>query len=766
MENYKGSGLKKLRKAVSKLAATRKTPKGKGQGKPKGKPIEEMLGGEGETERNVESWFLGPKGENAALFQELITQALSDHIDWRNNFHPEDPSPIPEEVKADEGFQQAVTLLRTELNELLTELRNSGPFFSMRYQGHMLWDQTLAGMAGYFAGMLYNQNNTAIEAAPFTTVLEVEAAKDICEMVGYQYDTEGIPEPWGHLTCGGSTANIEALWAARNLKYYPLSLQKPLNDSNSPLYVANNMMVKLPSGDDAQLATLDPWSTLNLGIDEILGLSERLLKEYQIQPDTVTEATSPYTLQNLGFVDFTKIFLQDTDIQTPVIFVPGSKHYSLPKGAAILGVGANQMRSIPLDIHGRMNSTILEEQIDQCLSEKRPVITVVGVLGTTEEGNVDPLKTVLDLRDNKYRPQNIEFAVHADAAWGGYFAAMLETKAVPVSTEADEPVPVLPMSDYVYAQYDNLYRTDTVTVDPHKTGYMPYPAGALCYRNMLMRSLIAFEAPYTNTGEGSEGQDEYLLGTYGIEGSKPGAAAAGVYLSHKVIPPEPSGYGKILGRTLYNCKMFHWKLLELSESAQGYGVFPVPIEDPEGPISNYASKKEFRDKLRSLLAGKRPKEILNGEHTEALELLKETGADLNILTYAFNFKNSEGNWNQDLEAANEFNRKIYDRISLKLVLPEEEDENVNAQYNVLVSTTDFQKDYYGEEFFNNYKQRLLQLPAPVNSEQDKEITVMRSVVMDPWIAENLDGSWFLDTIIAELDKVVLQVLAEMNNSSS
>ncbi|OLT69094.1 decarboxylase [Moorena producens 3L] len=734
--------------------------------KPIRQRLEEMLGGEGETKRNVESWFLGPKGENAALFQELITQALSDHIDWRNNFHPEDPSPIPDEVKDDPGYIEAVELLRTELNELLKELRNSGPFFSMRYQGHMLWDQTLAGMAGYFAGMLYNQNNTAIEAAPFTTVLEVEAAKDICEMVGYQYDTEGIPEPWGHLTCGGSTANIEALWAARNLKYYPLSLQKPLNDSNSPLYAARDMMVKLPSGDEAKLATLDPWSTLNLGIDEVLALSERLLNEYQIQPDTVTEAISPYTLQNLGFVDFTNIFLQDTDIQTPVIFVPGSKHYSLPKGAAILGVGANQMRSIPLDIHGRMNSTILEEQIDKCLSENRPVIAVVAVLGTTEEGNVDPIKTVLDLRDNKYHLQNIEFAVHADAAWGGYFAAMLETKAVPVSTEADEPVPVLPMSDYVYAQYDNLYRTDTVTVDPHKTGYMPYPAGALCYRNMLMRSLIAFEAPYTNTGEGSEGQDEYLLGTYGIEGSKPGAAAAGVYLSHKVIPPEPSGYGKILGRTLYNCKMFHWKLLELNEDpGKGYGVFPVPIEDPEGPISNYASEKEFRDKLRSLLAGKRPKEILNGEDTEALELLKETGADLNILTYAFNFKNSDGSWNQDLEAANDFNRQIYDRISLKLVLPEEEGEDVNAQYNVLVSTTDFQKDYYGEEFFNNYKQRLLQLPEPVNSEQDKEITVMRSVVMDPWIAENLDGSWFLDTIIAELDKVVLQVLAEMNNNS-
>ena len=94
----------------------------------------------------------------------------------------------------------------------------------------------------------------------------------------------------------------------------------------------------------------------------------------------------------------------------------------------------------------------------------------------------------------------LDFAVHADAAWGGYFAAMLlapsesETKT---STE-NAPVPVLPMSDYVHKQYAHLLEADTITVDPHKTGYLPYPAGALCYRNKLMRSLVAFEAPYTN----------------------------------------------------------------------------------------------------------------------------------------------------------------------------------------------------------------------------------------------------------------------------
>jgi len=32
----------------------------------------------------------------------------------------------------------------------------------------------------------------------------------------------------GHLVAGGTVANIEAIWVARNLKYYPLGLQEAL----------------------------------------------------------------------------------------------------------------------------------------------------------------------------------------------------------------------------------------------------------------------------------------------------------------------------------------------------------------------------------------------------------------------------------------------------------------------------------------------------------------------------------------------------------
>ena len=109
----------------------------------------------------------------------------------------------------------------------------------MRYQGHMLWDQALPAVIGLFAGMLYNQNNVAAEASPVTTRLEIEVGNDLCRMLGYPVPKEGKPPkpgravPWGHITSGGTVANIEALWAARNLKFAAVG-DPPAPSANCP----------------------------------------------------------------------------------------------------------------------------------------------------------------------------------------------------------------------------------------------------------------------------------------------------------------------------------------------------------------------------------------------------------------------------------------------------------------------------------------------------------------------------------------------------
>src|SRR5687767_2795440 len=115
--------------------------------------------------RAVEAWFLGPKAENADEFERLLLAAWRDHVYWRRNFHPGDPSHITGEIKRAPDYLAALDRLDEELQLLLSWLKKSVPFFSMRYQGHMNWDLTIPGLLGYFAAMLYNPNNVAFEGS-------------------------------------------------------------------------------------------------------------------------------------------------------------------------------------------------------------------------------------------------------------------------------------------------------------------------------------------------------------------------------------------------------------------------------------------------------------------------------------------------------------------------------------------------------------------------------------------------------------------------
>lgn len=98
---------------------------------------------------------------------------------------------------------------------VLTQMKDlTPPFFSSRYFGHMIWETTIPSIVGNFATMLYNPNNCAFEASPFTTLLEIEVMKEFALVFDYPKfltfnNTEGQKESysWGHLTCGGTVAN-------------------------------------------------------------------------------------------------------------------------------------------------------------------------------------------------------------------------------------------------------------------------------------------------------------------------------------------------------------------------------------------------------------------------------------------------------------------------------------------------------------------------------------------------------------------------------
>src|SRR5262249_47762197 len=146
-----------------------------------------------------------------------------------------------EEMRRSPEYESSVRTLGDEFERLLDRLKGSTPFWSYRWQSHMNWDTCLPAVVAYFAATLYNPNNVAAEASPVTTPLEIEVGDDLCKMLGFSVPSEsqvaaGAVRPWGHITCDGSVANLEGMWAARNLKFYPVSLAAALR--SEPLLAA------------------------------------------------------------------------------------------------------------------------------------------------------------------------------------------------------------------------------------------------------------------------------------------------------------------------------------------------------------------------------------------------------------------------------------------------------------------------------------------------------------------------------------------------
>jgi glutamate/tyrosine decarboxylase-like PLP-dependent enzyme len=706
--------------------------------------------------RALEAWFLGPRAENADLLERLVVQAVRDQAYWRRNYHPEDPVHVTAAVKRSPEYADALGRLEEGFDGLLAFLKKSVPFFSMRYQGHMNWETTLPALLGYFAGMLYNPNNVAFEGSTATTLLELLVGDDLCRMLGYKVPgldaapAAQAPRPWGHLTCDGTVANIEAMWAARNLKYYPLALRAALLD-DTRLAGARARVAVTPAGGTSPvpLVSLDTWQALNLRVDEILGLAGAVAGALGLDGGEglalVGDAVRPYSLQTMGLQAFGERFC--AGIAAPAVFVPGTRHYSFPKAAALLGLGAAQLRDVAVDADARLDIADLRRRLLACAGERRPVLMAVAVMGSTEESAVDPLTGVLALREELRAAHGLDFVVHADAAYGGYYAALdredFDMPAPGAQFAQAAPVQHVTLSPHCRDQYAALGQADSITVDPHKSGYIPYPAGALCYRNSLMRTLVTFAAPVVYHGDA-----EPTVGIYGVEGSRPGAAAAAVYLSHRVIRPSQSGYGYILGRALYGCKRLYARLLEVGRGRAFY-VVPLPRIPATIPGADERARADYLVRHVSRPDDDPPPDL--GTHLRAM------GPDLNILSYAFNFLAAPDRPNTSLRLANAFNDAMYRQLSLRPFA------DIYGQ-DMIVSTTDLDRSTYGDTFIDGYLSRL----GITDTDGIGQVKVLRSVVMDPWVTETADGRDFLDTLEAALTRAAeaaLQTVTAMQQET-
>lgn len=618
-------------------------------------------------EHMLDACFLGPYGENDTLLEKLLVEFLRDHVYWRRNFHPEDPPAIATTAARHPDYLAFESRMRRELHKLSAALKKSVPFHSPRYIGHMASDLLLPGLAAQMLTLPYNPNNVSEDAAPVTVDLEVQAGLQLARMLGYPHDPAQPECAFGHLTSGGTVANYQALRLALALKAFPVALR-----------AARVPDLLLPEDD---------WSAFNLAPTVAIGLLEQwrrwLAALAPSQRARWLARVEAARIEQQGLVGF---FVAHPELRVPLVLAPITAHYSWSKGVKLLGLGRGQLEPVPT--RGmRLDVDALDTILERHARHHQPVLMCVAVLGGTEYGTIDPIDGVHAARE-RARTRGLDFSVHVDAAWGGYLATLfrnedgsLRSRDEVAAEFARFPTPA------VHAAFAALGSTDSATVDPHKLGYLPYGTGAFICRDHRAMSLLAERADYVFHGEAPE---DYLtryrgLGQYVPEGSKSGAAAAAVYLTHQVLPLDHAHFGRLSAHTVRAAEAFH------------------------------ARARRFAQ-----------------EQADAVHALVPFAPDSNLVCLALNPRG-----NRDVAVANRFVRALHDTLRCDVRQPVQTKEFFG-------SVTSLRPQMLGEAQTARIFAELGLDAGTLGEGEDDRLVILRHTLMNPYLIDEENGISYID----------------------
>ncbi len=100
--------------------------------------------------------------------------------------------------------------LRPVLEAVAARMQDNYPYPHPYYAGQMLKPPHPVARIAYALSMYINPNNHALDGGRASSAMEKECIRDIAAMFGWS-------EPLGHLTGGGTMANLEALWISDRL---------------------------------------------------------------------------------------------------------------------------------------------------------------------------------------------------------------------------------------------------------------------------------------------------------------------------------------------------------------------------------------------------------------------------------------------------------------------------------------------------------------------------------------------------------------------
>jgi len=233
------------------------------------------------------------------------------------------------------------------------------------------------------------------------------------------------------------------------------------------------------------------------------------------------------------------------------VIVPASAHCSFDKAADLLSI-----KVVKAPLNGKYQVDV--EAVRDAISPN--TIAIVGAAGTTGLGVVDPIPELSEIAAEK------DLYLHVDAAFGGFVLPFLKRLR-----------PDLPSFDF------SLPQVRSITVDPHKMGLAPIPAGGIVFRNENLRRTVSWKISYLSGG-GSEQAT--------IVGTRSAASVTAVWALLRHLGVE--GYTRVVQR----CMRLTWRLAREVSAIEDLGVVTEPTMNVVGIKSATLDISEVARQLR------------------------------------------------------------------------------------------------------------------------------------------------------------------------
>jgi aromatic-L-amino-acid decarboxylase len=235
------------------------------------------------------------------------------------------------------------------------------------------------------------------------------------------------------------------------------------------------------------------------------------------------------------------------DIAPGTVYTTAFAHHSVAKAARIAGIRAAHIRLVPHTPDLRMDPEAAAEMIRADRESGLRPFLLVATAGTTHAGTIDPLPQLAHLAGRE------DLWFHIDAAYGGFFRLTARGRE----------------------RLSGVEQADSITLDPHKTLFMPFGTGAL-----VVRDLAALRAAHDGSGS-------YLQDIVG--GSVPDSGHLGPELTHEI-----RGLRAWLPLHLHGTDAFRDALDEKLDLTEQVYTALSGIPDLEVPLSPELSTVIFR----------------------------------------------------------------------------------------------------------------------------------------------------------------------------